>query len=130
VINWRLARNAALLARLDALSTPRQRLIGFLNARSRDSADLAEHGCAVGGLATQMKSESRKLAKAADDLLSDQLQWAQQQFKFLGQGAASKSCALHLISSLQGIGVLAHALDDPDLVKTEMSRLRQWIVSL
>jgi TetR/AcrR family transcriptional regulator, transcriptional repressor for nem operon len=130
VINWRLARNAELLARLDSLSTPRQRLIGFLNARSQDSVELAEHGCAIGSLAAQMKSENRKLAKAAEDLLSRQLQWAQQQFRFLGQGAAAKSCALHLISSLQGIAVMAHGLDDPDLVKMEMTRLRQWIVSL
>jgi TetR/AcrR family transcriptional regulator, transcriptional repressor for nem operon len=130
VLRFAKARSAKMLVELDALSTPRQRLVGFMNSRSAERDLIAKFGSQDGGLVMQVQFENKALAKAAEELFAQQLLWLARQFRFLGQGNASRSCALHVLSSFQGVALLAQSLNDPSLVKQEVSRLRQWIVSL
>jgi TetR/AcrR family transcriptional regulator, transcriptional repressor for nem operon len=129
VLKWRLAQLDAVLARLDKFSTPRQRLLSFISARVAERDELAEHGCANGGLAMQLKRENRKLGKAAEALLDRQLAWTEMQFRYMGQKSTARISALHLVSSLQGMAILAQSLNDPDIVKIESQRLKQWVTS-
>jgi len=48
----------------------------------------------------------------------------------LGKGKDSKGLAVHLLSALQGVSILAHSFHDSDLVATETKRLKSWIQSL
>jgi TetR/AcrR family transcriptional regulator, transcriptional repressor for nem operon len=130
IVKWHANRQVAVLARLDGLSTPRQRLIGYINARSAERDQLALHGCAIGGLCSELRHESWSLSQAANTLLARPLSWAEAQFRKLGQGRESRSSALHLMSSLQGAAVLAHGQNDADLMKSEAALLRQWVLSI
>ena len=52
------------------------------------------------------------------------------QFRSLKKGKEARPLAVHLLSALQGVAVLAHCLGDPSLVETEIERLKQWIQGL
>jgi len=58
------------------------------------------------------------------------LGWLKAQFQALGKGDDSHGLAVHLLSALQGIAVLAHSLNDPDIVVLEAERLQGWIRTL
>jgi hypothetical protein len=55
------------------------------------------------------------------------LQWAEQQFRGLGEGRKSADLALHLIVSLQGISLVANAFGDTDMIVRETRQLKAWI---
>ena len=42
----------------------------------------------------------------------------------------SSGLAVHLLSAMQGVSILAHAFHDSGLVATETKRLKSWIQSL
>src|SRR5713101_4116535 len=45
-------------------------------------------------------------------------------FRALGKGKDSNGLAVHLLSAMQGVSILAHAFHDPGLVATETKRLK------
>jgi hypothetical protein len=51
----------------------------------------------------------------------------EKQFELLGKGADSRGLAVHLLSATQGVSVLAHTFQDPNLIVTEAERLKEWI---
>src|SRR5258708_682532 len=48
----------------------------------------------------------------------------------LGKGKDSNGLAVHLLSAMQGVSILAHSFHDSGLVATETKRLKSWIQSL
>jgi TetR/AcrR family transcriptional regulator, transcriptional repressor for nem operon len=52
------------------------------------------------------------------------------QFKSLGKGSDSRGLAVHLLSAMQGVSVLAHTFHDPSMIEREAERLKQWIRAL
>ena len=70
------------------------------------------------------------VAKKSTVLFAEALSWMEAQFKALGQGADSRGLALHLLSALQGVSVLAHTFHDPGLIEIEATRLKKWIRAL
>jgi hypothetical protein len=45
-------------------------------------------------------------------------------------GHDSSRLAVHLLSAMQGVSILAHALHDTGLVAMETERLKSWIQNL
>ena len=43
---------------------------------------------------------------------------------------SNNGLAVHLLSAMQGVSILAHAFHDSGLVATETKRLKSWIQSL
>jgi len=58
------------------------------------------------------------------------LNWIEAQFAALGKGREKKALALHLLSALQGVSLLANCFDDPKLVVIEADQLKKWIRAL
>lgn len=58
-------------------------------------------------------------------LFEQLLRWLKAQFEALDKGADSQGLAVHLLAALQGIAVLAHSLNDPEIVVTETERLQR-----
>jgi len=52
------------------------------------------------------------------------------QFAALGKGREKKALALHLLSALQGVSLLANCFEDPKLVVIETDQLKEWIRAL
>jgi hypothetical protein len=52
------------------------------------------------------------------------------QFRALGKGKDSNGLAVHLLSAMQGVSILAHTFHDSGLVAAETKRLKSWIRGL
>jgi hypothetical protein len=62
--------------------------------------------------------------------LAQCLNWSETQFRAMGEKAEAPGLAVHLLSALQGVAVLAHSFRNPDLIAKETARLKEWIRSL
>ncbi|MEV6112542.1 TetR/AcrR family transcriptional regulator [Streptomyces sp. NPDC052109] len=119
-----------LTGRLERLADPRDRLKGLIEAwiDRRDIA--ARHGCPTGTLAVELdKRAEGTLDAEAGAVIRRLLDWAAQQFRELGLPDPD-DLALTLVSTYQGMSLLANALRDPDVMTREGTRLLRWLDSL
>jgi TetR/AcrR family transcriptional regulator, transcriptional repressor for nem operon len=118
-----------MLASLERHRTPRTRLKALIRAfiEQRDLA--AERGCPHGSLCQELDKRDDELQQAARRLIEVPLRWAQEQFSLMGRRDA-EDLAVALISSYQGVSLLANTMRDPDLMLREGRRLERWIDSL
>lgn len=106
---------------------PRERLVAYVKTATGNAAELAERGCPMGSLCTELHKGRTPLADHASGLLNDWLAWLEAQFRSLGRGAESADLALHVMTVLQGATVVAHARHQPALLQKEAARLIAWI---
>jgi hypothetical protein len=81
-------------------------------------------------MCSELNKHRGAVAKKATRLFAEALVWMELQFKALGKGNDSRGLALHLLSALQGITVLAHTFHDPSMISVEAARLKEWIRAL
>ena len=91
---------------------------------------MAEYGCAVGTFYSELHKAGCSVATSATEIFAQHLAWIESQFRALGKGKDSNGLAVHLLSAMQGVSILAHAFHDSGLVTTETKRLKSWIQSL
>jgi AcrR family transcriptional regulator len=130
IIEQRVSRFRKLLHELDEESSPAERLCGFVQIKINNRRRLARSGCPVGTLCSELHKQGGANAKKSTVLFAEALAWMEVQFKALGKGADSRGFALHLLSALQGVSVLAHTFHDPNLIEIEAARLKKWIRAL
>jgi hypothetical protein len=58
------------------------------------------------------------------------MRWAETQFAAIGRANDKKALAIHLLSALQGVSLLANCFRDPGLVLREAEHLGTWIDGL
>ena len=119
----------AMLSALDRLGTPQARLKGLIGALVEQRELAARYGCPFGTLACELDKRPNGLDRTAADVLGILADWAEQQFRSLGQGDA-RDLAIALIASYQGISLLTNTFRDPELMVREGRRLERWIDSL
>jgi len=130
IVEQRVLRLRKLLQELEKADSPTERLCGFVQIKIKNREKLARAGCPVGTLCSELHKHGGTVAKRATVLFTEALAWMEAQFLALGQGADSRGLAVHLLSALQGVTVLAHTFHDPGLIETEAARLKQWIRAL
>jgi TetR/AcrR family transcriptional regulator, transcriptional repressor for nem operon len=130
IIDLRLAQLSAMLKRWDEVESPRERLYRCIESVLDNKESLAKGGCAVGTFCSELHKEGGTVAGKATGIFSQYLAWLETQFRALGKGKASRGLAVHLLSALQGISLLAHTFHDPSLVTMETRRLKGWVESL
>ena len=119
----------AMLSALDRRRTPQGRLKGLIRAWM-DQRDLAaRYGCPFGTLACELDKRTDGLDRTAAEVLGILTDWAERQFRSLGQ-ADARDLAVALVASYQGISLLANTFRDPELMVREGRRLERWIDSL
>jgi len=119
----------AMLSALDRRRTPQGRLKGLIRAWM-DQRDLAaRYGCPFGTLACELDKRTDGLDRSAAEVLGILTDWAERQFRSLGQ-ADARDLAIALVASYQGISLLANTFRDPELMVREGRRLERWIDSL
>jgi AcrR family transcriptional regulator len=101
-------------------------LVGML-ADSRDT--IAEHGCALGTLCTELANHPGQSPSLTAPLMESLLDWAEQQFHAMGRRDA-RDLALQLVIAYEGSAVLTNALAQPELMAREARRLEKWINAL
>ncbi len=109
---------------------PKKRILALIQEVKSQRDALACSGCPVGSLCQELHKDGGPLADKAASLLAAILSWSEQQFRLLGKGEESADLALHLLSVLQGVSLLTHAFNQPELVVRETTRLKKWVEAL
>jgi len=119
----------ALLSDLERRRTPQARLKGLAESWAASADDVAEHGCPLGCLASELGRTHPDLAGDGAGMIEELIAWSAKQFSEMGHRDA-RGLATTLIAGVQGAAVLAHALHDPSLMQREVRRLDRWIADL
>src|SRR5229473_5239758 len=130
IVEQRLAELAAQRQRWDEAGSPKDRLCACVQDVFENKDFLAKRGCAVGTLCSELHKAGCSFATRATEIFAQHLDWIESQFRALGKGKDSNGLALHLLSAMQGVSILAHSFHDSGLVATETRRLKSWIQSL
>lgn len=115
---------------LGALDSARERLCSFVQRTVDSRRVIAESGCPLATLCSELRKETGPLARNAAQLFVEPLTWMEEQFQELGKGSEARELAVHLLAALEGLAVLTHALNDPELVLAQTERLQAWIRAL
>ncbi len=119
-----------LIAAWDKFPDPKKRLHALIGEVEGQRESLAASGCPIGSLCQELHKDGGVLAEKAAALMGAILAWAEQQFRALDKGAESADLALHLVTVLQGVSLLTHTFNQPELVLRETTRLKKWVDSL
>ena len=130
VVERRLAQFRELREEMDRLSSPKERLFAFVESVHGNREQLARGGCPLGGLCSELHKEGGALAKKSAALFTEPMGWLEEQFRAIGYEKDAHELSAHLFCAYQGMAVVAHAANDPDLVVMEVKRLKDWIGTL
>jgi AcrR family transcriptional regulator len=130
VVERRLAQFRELREEIDRLSSPKQRLIAFVESIQGNREQLARGGCPLAGLCSELHKEGSALAKKSAALFTEPMGWLAEQFRAAGHEEDAQELSAHLFCAYQGMAVVAHAANDPDLVVIEVKRLKDWLGTL
>lgn len=119
----------AMIAALDELPTPAERLKALLAGWVEQRELTARYGCPTGTLASELDKRADGLDRSIATVMRSLLDWVEQQFRAMGHPDAREP-AVALIASYQGISLLTNTFRDPELMTAEARRLERWIDSL
>lgn len=129
VIDAQAGQVAVMLAGLDEMSGPAERLAALAARWDLMRDVVARHGCPFGSLASELDRRADGLDREAAVPLTLILRWATGQFRELGH-ADPEQAATTLLAGIQGSSLLASALRDPDLLTAQIRHLQAWIGSM
>ena len=109
--------------------SPKSRLKAFVREFTAQSETVAEHGCPLGGLCSELGKRVKPSDLAVADLMRLPVEWAEQQFRSLGRRDAH-DLALDLLAAYEGSALLANTLGDPSVLSGAGRRLNRWIDTL
>jgi TetR/AcrR family transcriptional regulator, transcriptional repressor for nem operon len=120
----------ATLASIDAHHrSPRSRLKAFVREFTAQSELVAQHGCPLGSLCSEIGKGVRQSSFAEADLMRLPIEWAEEQFRSLGRRDAH-DLAVDLMAAYEGNALLANTLRDPGVLSRAARRLNHWIDTL
>jgi TetR/AcrR family transcriptional regulator, transcriptional repressor for nem operon len=129
VIEHRQAMVHAMFARLDRRRSPTAKLKGLAEAWT-ESADLvAENGCPIGSLSSELNKSHDQRTEHAAMLLRTILDFIERQFRELGRPDAA-ALSETMMSRIQGAALLANTFGDASLLTAEVRRIERWLDEL
>jgi len=123
---------SALLEQAGLQPGPRKRINAFIQMVMDKRVLLAQHGCPVGGLCSELRktAETVDLAQRASEVFREILDWLERQLRELGKAKDARILAEHVLCVLQGAALLAHSFDNPRHLQTQGRRLQRLILNL
>jgi TetR/AcrR family transcriptional regulator, transcriptional repressor for nem operon len=118
-----------MLADLDRRQTPQSRVKGLLDALADDRKSIAKDGCRIGNLCVELGRRDDDLGRSSGRLLTLLLNWIRHQLEQIGRPDAD-DLAMALLGAYEGAALLAHGLRDPQVIQSEVRRLKAWIDSM
>src|SRR5258708_4332136 len=128
IVELRLAQLSAQRQRWNEAGSPKDRLSACVQDVFENKDFLAQRGCAVGTLCSELHKAGCSVATRATEIFAQHLAWIESQFRALGKGKDSNGLAVHLLSAMQGVSILAHSFHDSGLVATETKRLKTGVM--
>jgi TetR/AcrR family transcriptional repressor of nem operon len=118
------------LAAIDAHHrSPRSRLKALVREFTGQSEIVAQHGCPLGSLCSELGKRVKQPSPVAAELMRLPIEWAEEQFRSLGRPDAH-DLALDLMAAYEGRALLANTMSDPGVLSGAAQRLNRWIDSL
>ena len=118
------------LAAIDAHHrSPKNRLKAFVREFTAQSEIVAQHGCPLGSLCSELGKRVNRPGFAAAELMRLPIEWAEEQFRSLGRNDAH-DLATDLMAAYEGSALLANTLGDPSILSGAARRLNRWIDTL
>jgi TetR/AcrR family transcriptional repressor of nem operon len=114
---------------LDRHRSPKARLKALVHSLTDQRDLVAQFGCPMGSLCSELDKRTDGLDRVAAGLFSAVLDWVELQFRAMGRKDA-RDLAVALLAAYQGISLLTNTLRDPELMIREGRRLCLWIDSL
>jgi len=130
VVERHLEEFRAARAKWESSSSPKERLLAFVDSIQANREQLARGGCPLGGLCAELHKEGGALAKKSAALFTEPMDWLEEQFRAAGHEEDARELSAHLFCAFQGMAAVAHAANDPDLVVMEVKRLKDWVNTL
>ncbi|MBV8789285.1 MAG: TetR/AcrR family transcriptional regulator [Mycobacterium sp.] len=109
--------------------SPKARLKALVGLLADDRDAIAEHGCPLGTLCTELANHSADSPLLTAPLMQTLVDWTEQQFHAMGRRDAH-DLAIQLVVAYQGSAVLTNALAQPELMAREARRLEKWITAM
>ena len=130
VIEGHAQQIRANLAAIDAREpSPKGRLKALAMEFAGLSELIAEYGCPLGSLCSELDKRAEGPDLKAEQLMRLPIEWAQEQFRSLGR-ADARDLALDFMARYEGSALLANTMRDPSLMDSAAQRLGHWIDSL
>jgi TetR/AcrR family transcriptional regulator, transcriptional repressor for nem operon len=118
------------LAAIDAHHrSPKSRLKAFVREFTAQSEIVAQHGCPLGSLCSEVGKRVNRPSFAAAELMRLPIEWAEAQFRSLGRRDAH-DLATDLLAAYEGSALLANTMGDPSILVGAGRRLNRWIDTL
>ncbi len=118
------------LAAIDAHHrSPKSRLKALVREFTAQSEIVAQHGCPLGSLCSELGKRVKWPSFAAAELMRLPIEWAEEQFRSLGRRGAH-DLATALMAAYEGSALLANTLGDPSILSSAARRLNRWIDTL
>jgi TetR/AcrR family transcriptional regulator, transcriptional repressor for nem operon len=118
------------LASIDARHrSPKSRLRAFVRELAVRSDTVAQYGCPVGSLCSELDKRGEHSSSPEAELMRLPIAWAEEQFRALGR-ADAHDLAVDLLATYEGSALLANTLRDPNVLSRSARRLDHWIAAL
>jgi TetR/AcrR family transcriptional repressor of nem operon len=118
----------ATLESIDARDrSPKGRLKALVQELAGQSEIVAQYGCPLGSLCSEIDKRLDASDFAAADMMRLLIDWAEKRFRELGHGSQSRGLALDLLAAYEGNALLANTMRDPKLLAEAASRIARWI---
>ena len=109
------------------IESPAGRIQAIMDQIIEDKKNLTQWGCPMGKLSQELNKSDDKISGKADQLILGQLKWVESQFKAAGCKHA-ESLAMLWMSRVQGVILIARALQDDNIITSEITKLKEWVV--
>ncbi len=129
VIESRLRELKHFLSECSEATTPRDRLLAFLDYPSELRIRLVNNGCPLGTLSYELSRNDTDLRETSRELIKTLLEWSTSQFSEMGV-SEPEAHGLQFVSNLQGMSLVANTLQDVEIIDIMVERTRSWIESL
>jgi len=130
VIEGHAQQIRATLASIEARHrSPKTRLKAFVRELTAQSEIVAQFGCPLGSLCSELDKRVTEPGLPAAELMSLPIEWAEGQFRSLGR-ADARDLAFDLLAAYEGSALLANTLRDPAVLSGAARRIDRWIDTL
>ena len=130
VIDAHVQQIKTTLAAIDAHHrSPKSRLKAFVREFTAQSEVVAQFGCPLGSLCSELDKRVTEPGLPAADLMRLPIEWAEAQFRSLGRPDA-RDCAVDLLAAYEGSALLANTMRDPEVLSGAARRIDRWIDTL
>lgn len=102
----------------------------FITMVEENAENLARYGCPMGSLNSELGKQDRELQHQARTMFDLFLRWLEARFRSILPREEARPRAEELMVMAQGASILAHAYEDPEIVRRQTKLMRQWLAEV